>query len=198
MIRKKKFHGIYSFFVLLFCMLHFNPAYAKNVEFSEFSGSCPQMAAALTATERKINALRLSDKEFLRTQLVEYQALSQLKTSGSACEKIREFFAQQANNTRDALRNRVASASARATQAEARLNTFANDMETLSIVLGGVSQGLAENPNRVTVTDTDSKGYESGKEPELYWHGKPKHCHPLPGSPINDWTRKNCNIGHLH
>lgn len=159
MAQKRKSQILQPSFFWLFFLLCGLPAHANNVDFSNFSASCSQMRSSLAVTERKINALRLSDKKFLRIQLAEYQALSRIKTSGASCKKIKKFFGQQASNTRNALRSRASSSSARATKMQAQLNAFVSDMETLQVVLGAVqvvlgdvSEGPAQNTEPTTGT----------------------------------------------
>ena len=123
------------------------PATARNVDLSGFAASCPQMAVSLNETERTINALRLSDRDFLRVQLVEYQALSRMRAPGRACREIKRFFEQQTEATRSALRNRANSSSGRARQMQEQLNVFISDMQTLQTSLGTVQVGLNATQN---------------------------------------------------
>ncbi len=192
MVLKRKSQILQPSFFWLFFILYSLPAHAKNVDFSNFSASCPQMRSSLAVTERKINALRLSDKKFLRIQLAEYQALSRIKTSGTPCKKIKRFFEQQASNTRNALRNRASSSSARARKTQAQLNAFVSDMETLQVVLGGI-ESVITSTGSSTELASGSRGVASKGPKET----AASHCIKLETLPATNWRPQEYRLTNI-
>lgn len=139
------------------------PAFAERVDLKILSASCPQMAAQLERAEKRLNSVKMEDREFLRVRLKEYQALSRASASSKSCRQVLGFFKAQAESVRNLIRNRAVSTTAKAQQKQVQQQKFISDMNNLQVALSTINQGLAQSSELAPTPKNPSSSRKGGQ-----------------------------------